>query len=75
MDRRTIEVRSVNVKANNGSWCSQFDYAPGGGGGQGGEQRVEYGVPIEGRIVPTTFPSTEEGTVRTKLTLEARCGL
>ena len=42
---------------------------------RGGEQRVEYGVPIEGRIVPTTFPSTEEGTVRTKLTLEARCGL
>lgn len=38
------------------------------------EQQLEY-VPIGGRIVPTTFPPAVEGTIRTILTLEARCRL
>jgi hypothetical protein len=28
MEIRTVEVRCINVEANDGSGCAQFDYAP-----------------------------------------------
>jgi hypothetical protein len=71
---RTIEMGSINIKAEYAAGCTEFDYTP----------RefcvstkactlVEKGVsPVIGRVVASAFPTAEECTFRAVLSLQTR---